>query len=99
MFNDGMIRCDLLLWHEDGTGTCIEVKTGANNRNDDLTAIGQLLFYGKCIEKKLTNKPRLVLVCPRIKSGIWEIIKEYNLPICLLEVTEDKCIYLSNGTR
>jgi len=98
-FNDGAIRCDIMLWHEDGTGTCIEVKMGHNNRNDDLMGLGQLLFYGLCIEKRLTNKPRLVLVCPNIKNSLWDIIKAYNLPICLLELTDDKCIYLSNGTR
>lgn len=98
-FNDGRIRCDVMLWHKDGTGTCIEVKTGNNNRNDDLTGLSQLLFYGISIEKKLSNAPRLVLVTPKIKNILWQVIKKYDLPICLLELTEDKCIYLSNGSQ
>ena len=93
----GRIMADAMIWHEDGTGTCIEIKTGNNNRNDDLTAIGQLLFYGKIMKSRLGNMPRLVLVRPEIKPEMWSIIKEFNLPLALLKFNEGQCIYLSNA--
>ena len=90
----GKIIADAMIWHTDGTGTCIEIKTGKNNRNDDLTGLSQLLFYGYISEKTLSNLPRLVLVMPKIKSELYEVIKRFNLPINLLELTDDRCIYL-----
>lgn len=96
---NGYIVADIMIWHKDGSGTCIEIKTGRNNRNDDLTAIGQLLFYGLITEHSLVNMPRLVLATTKIKSELWDVSKRFGLPIDFLEVTDDKCIYLSNGTR
>lgn len=96
---NGRIICDLMIWHKDGTGTCIEVKTGKNNRNDDLMGLGQLMFYGSIMEEYLENMPRMVLVCPKLKQELWQVVKRFNIPIDLLELTNDKCIYLRNGTR
>lgn len=93
----GRIITDVMIWHEDGSGTSIEIKTSKNNRNDDLTGLSQLMLYGYVMEKTLTRMPRLVLVLPKIKPELWSLIKRFNLPINLLEFTEDKCIYLSNG--
>ena len=93
----GRIIIDVMIWHEDGSGTSIEIKTSKNNRNDDLTGLSQLMLYGYVMEKTLTRMPRLVLVLPKIKPELWSLIKRFNLPINLLEFTEDKCIYLSNG--
>lgn len=93
----GAIVCDIMLWHTDGTGTCIEIKMGNNNRNDDLMGIGQLLFYGKIMKESLSKLPRLVLVSPEIKTETFSVIKEFNLPLSLMRFNEGKCIYLSNG--
>jgi len=97
--DNGRIIADIMIWHKDGTGTCIEVKTGENNRNDYLTGISQLLFYGLITEHSLKNMPRLVLASPKIKNIAWDVVKKFNLPVNFLEVTENKCIYLSNGTK
>jgi RecB family endonuclease NucS len=93
----GRIISDVMIWHEDGTGTCIEIKTSKNNRNDDLTGLSQLMLYGDVMEKTLTKMPRLVLVLPKIKPELYSVIKRFNLPINLLELTEDKCTYLPNA--
>ena len=93
----GKIIADTMIWHEDGSGTCIEIKTSKNNRNDDLTGLSQLLFYGFITEKSLSNLPRLVLVMPKIKSKLYEVINRFNLPINLLELTDDRCVYLPHG--
>tara|TARA_R110000803_G_scaffold38148_1_gene82370 strand:+ start:228 stop:647 length:420 start_codon:yes stop_codon:yes gene_type:complete len=94
----GRIIADVMVWHKDGTGTCIEIKTGNNNRNDDLTAIGQLLFYGNIMEHSLGAMPRLILVSPSIKDESYTTVQRFNLPINFLGLTNDKCIYLSNVT-
>ena len=97
MSNGEYIKLDAMLWHVDGTGTCIEVKTGQNNRNDHLTGISQLLFYGKAIKESCSQLPRLVLFMPEIEGEMFSVIKEYNLPISLMQFNEGKCIFLSNA--
>lgn len=86
---------DIMLWHSDGTGTAIECKTGKNNRNDLLTGIGQVLFYGANLATALKVMPRLVIASPVISPYVHHTIKVFNLPICLLGVDGDKCTYLS----
>ena len=46
----GRIITDVMIWHEDGSGTSIEIKTSKNNRNDDLTGLSQLMLYGYVME-------------------------------------------------
>jgi RecB family endonuclease NucS len=96
--SQGCVIADIMLWHKDGTGTCIEVKTGKNNRNDDLMGLSQLLFYGFIMENSLQNMPRLVLATPTIKGEIFAVIQKYNLPISILNYSENKCIYLGYGS-
>jgi hypothetical protein len=96
---EGFIVADVMIWHKDGSGTCVEIKTLSNNRNNDLTGIAQLLFYGNIMEQSLGNLPRLVLVAPNIKDECFSTVKRFNLPISFLGLTENKCIYLSNGTK
>ncbi len=93
----GRIFVDIMLWHTDGTGTAIEVKRSKTNRNDLLTAIGQSLFYGYKMEKSLNNMARLVIAAPVINKDLYEVVKRFKLPINLLMVDGDRCIYLGNG--
>jgi hypothetical protein len=89
------IIADIMIWHTDGTGTAIEVKRTNTNRNDLLTAIGQVLFYGLHMEARLKNMPRLVIASPEINSNLLLIKKRFDLPICFLMVDGNRCIYLS----
>lgn len=93
---NGRIIADIMLWHEDGTGTVIEVKRSNTNRNVILTAISQSLFYGMLMESSLKNMPRLVIAMPKINADVYNLIKKFNLPINLLMVDNDRCIYLGN---
>ena len=89
------IIVDVMLWHSDGTGTVIECKTGKTNRNDLLTSIGQVLFYGANLSTALGQMPRLVIAAPFISPYIHGTIKRFDLPICLLSVDGNQCTYLS----
>lgn len=93
-FGKGRIVIDIMLWHTDGTGTCIEVKTGKHNRNDLLTAIGQVLSYSYKLKDKLGNYPRMVIATPTIEEEIYNVIQTHKLPINMLMVDGDRCIYL-----
>ena len=88
---------DIMIWHKDGTGTVIEVKRIGLCRNDILTAISQCLFYGTIMESALKVMPRLVIATPKIDADTYNVIKRFNLPINLLMVDFDRCIYLGNG--
>ena len=89
------VRLDILIWHKDGSGTVIEVKsTKRDMRTQVLSAISQSLYYGCVIEKKLGCMPRLVVAANEISEDVYEAIKRFNLPICLLMVDGDRCIYL-----
>lgn len=91
----GKIRADIMIWHKDGTGTAIEVKNATTNRNCILAAIGQVLSYGWKMKSKLINEPRLVIASNQINSDIYETVKHYGLPISMLMVDGDRCIYLT----
>lgn len=93
-FGKNHLILDIMIWHKDGSGTCIEIKTGKNNRNDLLTGVSQLLSYGYKTKLSLTKKPRLVLISPQIEKEVNNVIKEYNLPINMLMIDADRCIYL-----
>jgi len=45
------------------------------------------------------NKTEHPIKKTEIKSELWDVSKRFGLPINFLEVTDNKCIYLSNGTR
>jgi hypothetical protein len=94
---NGRLIADIMIWHKDGTGTVIEVKRSSTNRNDILTAISQCLFYGAIMESALKVMPRLVIATPKIDTDTYNVIKRFNLPINLLMVDFDRCIYLGNG--
>lgn len=89
------IVIDIMLWHPDGSGTLIECKTNNTNRNDLLTGIGQVLFYGTNLPLRLGTMPRLVIASPVISPFVRATIKEFGLPISLLGVDGDRCTYLS----
>ena len=91
----GHIIVDIMIWHNDGTGTAIEVKTGKTNRNDGFAAIGQCLYYGIKMQRSLKEMPRMVIAMPEINYDIYEIINYFKLPISLLMVDGDRCIYLT----
>lgn len=94
----GKIIADIMVWHADGTGTAIEVKRTKTNRNDLLTAIGQSLFYGLKMEQSLGHIARMVVAAPEINKDLHDVIIRFKLPICLLMVDGDRCIYLGyNG--
>lgn len=93
---NGRIIADIMIWHKDGTGTVIEVKRSSTNRNDILTAISQCLFYGTIMESALKFMPRLVIATPKIDTDTYSVIKRFNLPINLLMVDFNRCIYLGN---
>ena len=91
----GRIFADVMLWHENGSGTVIEIKRSNTNRNDVLTAISQLLFYGQRLEEKWGAMPRLVVCCPEISMDSYDVIKRFNLPINILMIDGDRCLYLT----
>ena len=93
-FGKNCIILDVMIWHKDGTGTCIEIKTGKHNRNDLLTGVSQLLSYGYKTKFSLGKRPRLVLITPQIEREVNGVIKEYNLPIDMLMIDADRCVYL-----
>jgi RecB family endonuclease NucS len=93
---NGRLIADIMIWHKDGTGTVIEVKRSSTNRNDILTAISQCLFYGTIMESALKVMPRLVIATPKIDTDTYNVIKRFNLPINLLMVDFNRCIYLGN---
>jgi hypothetical protein len=89
------IRIDIFVWHTDGSGTVIEVKSVKNkNRTDSLTAVSQSLHYGYVVEAFLGHLPRIVVAANEISGDVYETIKRFNLPICLLMVDGDRCVYL-----
>tara|TARA_R100000951_G_scaffold79159_1_gene67155 strand:- start:296 stop:763 length:468 start_codon:yes stop_codon:yes gene_type:complete len=93
-FGNGRLIADIMVWHKDGTGTCIEVKSGKHNRNDLLNAISQSLSYGYKLKSMLGNYPRLVIAAPKIEEEIYNVVAEYKLPINMLMVDGDRCVYL-----
>lgn len=95
----GRMIADVMLWHKDGSGTCIELKSLRRGRNTDLNAIGQLLFYGGVMETKLKYMPRLVFAAPIIKVEFLSVLKRFDIPINLLQLTDDRCVYLNHGTE
>ena len=89
------IRLDIFIWHKDGSGTIIEVKSIKKGyRTDALSAVSQSLHYGCVIENMLGCLPRLVVAANEISDDIYDTIKRFNLPICLLMVDGDRCVYL-----
>lgn len=45
----------------------------------------------------LNNMARLVIAAPVINKDLYEVVKRFKLPINLLMVDGDRCIYLGNG--
>ena len=62
-------RLDIMLWHKDGTGTCIEVKHSNITRNNMFNTIGQVLLYRHLVKYKLGEFPRVVILSNEI--DIW----------------------------
>jgi hypothetical protein len=91
------IRADIMIWHTDGTGTVIEVKKSETHRSQNLSAIGQALFYGRVMEKTLTKMPRMVVASNEISRELYDVIHRFKLPINLLMVDNDRFIYLSSN--
>lgn len=87
------VIADIMIWHTDGSGTLIECKTGKTNRNDALTGIGQVLFYGTSLKAALGEMPRLVIAAPVSMPHVRQTIRAFALPIHLLTVDGDRCIY------
>ena len=88
-------RPDVMIWHSDGSGTVIEVKSTISNRQSLLSSVSQVLQYGTIIEKKLGAMPRLVIAANEISDDVYDCIKAYKLPINMLMVDGDRCVYLT----
>lgn len=86
---------DIFVLHEDNSVTIIECKKTKTNRNDIVGAIGQVLFYSSIIEHVHKRKSRLVIASPQINPIVHSTISKYKLPIDLMMVDGDRCIYLS----
>ena len=93
--NHGSARLDVMLWHEDGTGTVIEAKKNYN-RNNVLNSIGQLLYYGTLVEKRLGKMPRLVLAVNDVDASLKATIDRFGLPISILMLDGNTCLYFTN---
>ena len=93
-YGKGRIQVDVFLIHKDGTGTVIECKVG-NGLCDVVPAIGQVLYYSTVIKQKLGNGPRLVIASPESSKAIYNTIVEFNLPIDILMVDNDRYLYIS----
>jgi hypothetical protein len=88
-------RPDLMIWHPDGSGTVIEVKSTTKSKQLLLSSVSQILQYGLIIEKTLGAMPRLVIAANEISEDVYDCIKAYRLPINMLMVDGDRCIYLT----
>lgn len=85
-------RCDLLLWHKDGTGTLIEVKKYKDD-NYMVGAIGQVLMYAELCLIKYGNYPRIVIASDYIPTVLKSIIKSNKLPIKTMQIDGEKVTY------
>jgi len=94
-YGSGRIRVDIALIHKDNTATIIEVKASGKSRVEIFGAIGQSLFYGKKLKNFWGAIPRMVVASSQFDYDLYEMTKDYNLPICFLMVDGDRCIYLS----
>lgn len=95
-FGNTHLITDLMLFHDNGTATIIEVKGLSRNKNSILGGVMQLLSYGMKIEAITGYKPRLVLVAPEINPDVGMVIAHYNLPISLMMVDGDRVVYLND---
>lgn len=92
-YKNGKPRCDVMVWHKDGTGTIIECKIGGRN-GWMLAAIGQCLFYREMCHFKLKEYPRIVLASNDISAEVYSVISSYKLPINLMQIDAGKVIYV-----
>ena len=86
-------RVDLMVWHNDGSGTIIECKI-ENSNHWMLSAIGQSLFYRNIAKHLLGQFPRIVIAADSIPTELYSVIAEYKLPIKLLQMDNGKIIYV-----
>lgn len=96
-FGKTFIKADIMIWHNDGTGTVIEVKRTKTNKNDIISGISQLMSYGYKMKTMLGAMPRMVLAAPTINEDVADVIKEFNLPIELMMIDGDRVVYLKNA--
>jgi hypothetical protein len=88
-------RVDIMVWHVDGTGTVIECKVPTTASTYELYSIGQLMLYASVIKTQMGQYPRLVMCAPSISPMYYRIVKEFQVPINLLQIDNDECVYLS----
>jgi RecB family endonuclease NucS len=93
-FGKSRIIIDLLVVHEDNTSTIIEVKKSSGNRNDIIGGIGQVLFYSTMLETLIHVNSRLVIISSEFSLLVNSTINKFQLPIDLIMVDGDRCIYL-----
>lgn len=94
-YDTGRVIVDIMIWHNDGTGTLIETKSTGRDKIDVFAAIGQCLFYGDRFYDLFGVEPRLVIATPHISPDIYKTIKRRKLPISLLMIDGDRCVYLA----
>lgn len=93
--SQGHIINDIMLWHNNGTGTIIEVKKNIQKtRMTLLNGVSQLLFYGTIVKSKYGAIPRLVLASNEITLDVIAMRDDYNLPVDFLMVDGNRCVYL-----
>ena len=86
---------DIMIWHEDGTGTIFEVKvTNLNNPqtspNEQIKSIGQLLLYRSVIKEKYGKFPRVFMVTDQLFEKTFHIFAHNDLPVGLIEIQNDR---------
>lgn len=90
----GRIQVDCMIWHDNGTGTIIEFKANKiKNTAWGLSAIGQILYYGSMVEMILGKLPRMVIASNEITTALKFIIKQYKLPIQLMQIDGEEVSY------
>ena len=95
-------RNDIVVEHIDNTVSIIEVKSvnsryPLQGRIEQAKAIGQLLYYESCFEVKHKVKPRLFLFDTKIYRNTYLVVLEHKLPISLVEIQNDRVLFLGRN--
>lgn len=85
--------CDVMIWHNDGTGTVVEVKK-YKSLHHLISSIGQIILYGELIHAILGQYPRLVIACDHIPQIVKHIVKLNTPSIKLLELNGNRVEYI-----
>ena len=102
---DGMqIKPDILIRHDDGTMTVLEVKKApakfpASGTMTQMAAVGQLLLYGNILEAIINAPVRLALIDTKIYYRTFCAFSGNRLPITLIEYQYNRLFVPYRGWR